>query len=276
MMAEGAGTLPPRGARYWDAALRNTVNAAWAIFWHEADMHNGRRLLMGYLAAGLEPLFIVLVLDLLFTMLGRHVPYGRSSLLFLGTGVYPIYMFIHTSIRMRHPLGRGKYRVRFAMERPLMVLFINAIQHYITYMCVIAVFFGSLYFSGIDDAIPFDPLRAFSAITGVYLIGFGAGIINAVFGRLFPAWDLAWPAISRTVLHFSGLYYVAGYLPPTIRYYLLFNPVLHATDWFRMAFYPFFPAASSGAWVVVMSGMTLITIGLLLESNTRQYLEAKE
>lgn len=275
-MASRSGALPPRGVRYWDGALRNTLNAAWAIFWHEADMHNGRRLILGYLAAGLEPLFIVLVLDLLFTMLGRHVPYGRSSLLFLGTGVYPIYMFIHTSIRMRHPLGRGKYRVRFAMERPLMVLFVNAIQHYITYMCVIVAFFGTLYAYGVDDALPYDPIRAFTAVTSVYLIGFGAGTINAVFGRMIPVWDLLWPGISRTVLHFSGLYYVAGYLRPTIRNYLLWNPILHGTDWFRMAFYPFYPAASSGAEVVMMTGLGLVTIGLLLESYTRQYLEAKE
>lgn len=275
-MASRPGAIPPGGARYWDVALFNAINSFRSIFWHEADMHHGRRLMMGYLAAGAEPLFIVLVLNLLFTMLARHTPYGRSSLLFLGTGVYPIYMFIHTSIRMRSPLGRGKYRVQFPMERPLFVLFSNALQHYITYMCVILVFFGALYISGVDDAIPYDPVRALEAITGVYLIGFGAGIVNAIFGRMFPVWDLAWPAISRTVLHFSGLYYVAAYLPPTTRYYLLFNPVLSGTNWFRMAFYPFYPAAHSGAQYVIFCGMGLVTFGLLLEANTRQYLEAKE
>jgi capsular polysaccharide transport system permease protein len=275
-MAEAASRFPPAGERRWDGAFRNFLHAWPAIYFNEADMHHGRRLVLGYLAAGLEPLFIVLVLDLMFTMLARHVPYGHSSLLFLGTGVYPIYMFIHTSIRMRHSLGRSKFRVRFPMERPLTVLLVHGVQHFITYMTVITLFFGTLYGMGVTDALPENPLMALEAISGVYVIGFGMGIINAVIGRLVPMWDLAWPAISRTVLHFSGLYYVIGYLPPSVRKPLLWNPVLHATDWFRGAFYPFFPASGSSHTYVLMCGLALVAFGLLLESNMRQYLESKE
>jgi hypothetical protein len=51
---------------------------------------------------------------------------------------------------------------------------------------------------------------------------------------------------------------------------------LHATDWFRGAFYPFFPASGSSHTYVLMCGLALVAFGLLLESNMRQYLESKE
>jgi capsular polysaccharide transport system permease protein len=268
--------MPQAGLTRWNIALRNQINVLPAIFYRDADSRHGRSFLLGYVASAIEPLSIVLVLGFLFSILARHTPYGRSLLLFLGTGVFPIYLFIHTSVRMRQSLGIGKHRVRFPIERPLDLVFIHAIQHFLMNLVVAALFFWALYSFGIEAALPQDPLMAISALCAIFLFGLAMGIVNSVIARILPIWDLVWPAIARTTLHFSGLYYVAAYLPPSLRWIFAFNPVLHGTNWFRRAFYPFYPQFASDKLVLLMAGLTMLTFGLLLESATRQYLEAKE
>ncbi len=274
-MAAGSA-FPSAGDRRWDIALRNQWNVLIAIFYRDADSRHGRRFLLGYLAAALEPLLVVLVLALLFTQLNRHLPYGPSVLLFLGTGVFPIYLFIHTSVRVRQALGIGRHRVRFPIEQPLDLVLVHGLQHFMTSVVVAALFFLTLHLTGVAGAIPQDPLLAIEALSAIFLFGLGVGIINSVIARIFPVWDLVWPAISRTTLHFSGLYYVAAFFPPTIRAALVYNPVLHGTNWFRHAFYPFYPDFASSTAVVLYSALVALTIGLLLEAATRQYLEARE
>lgn len=275
-MSEGGSGLASPGDRRWDLALRNQWNVLPAIFFRDADSRHGRRFLLGYLASGIEPLSIVLVLGFLFSVLARSTPYGRSLLLFLGTGVFPIYLFIHTSVRMRQSLGIGKHRVRFPIERPLDLVLVHALQHFLMNLLVAALFFSALYALGVNAAMPESPLIAFNALCAIFLFGLAMGIANSVIARMLPIWDLIWPAIARTTLHFSGLYYVAAYLPPTIRWYFQFNPVMYGTNWFRQAFYPFYPDFASDHGVLLMSGLSALTLGLLLEAGTRRYLEAKE
>lgn len=275
-MAESGSASPFTGGRRWEIALQNQWNVLKAIFYRDADSRHGRRFLLGYFASAIEPLLMVIVLAFLFTKLDRHPAYGQSVLLFLGTGVFPIYLFIHTSVRVRQALGVGKHRVRFPIEHPLDLVFVHGLQHFLMSVFVATLYFLALYLSGVNEAIPQDPLIAVSAFGAVFLFGIGVGIINSVVSRVVPIWDLIWPAITRTILHFSGLYYVAAYFSPTIRDGLWYNPILHGTNWFRHAFYPFYPDFASSKAVLLGSGLVALTFGLLLQAGTRQYLEARE
>jgi capsular polysaccharide transport system permease protein len=275
-MADAGSASPPFDGRRWDIALRNQWNVLKAIFYRDADSRHGRRFLLGYFASAVEPLMIVIVLAFLFTQLERSPPYGQSALLFLGTGVFPIYLFIHTSVRVRQALGIGRHRVRFPIEQPLDLVIVHGIQHFLMSIIVASLYFVTLRSFGVVGAIPENPMTALAAFSAIFLFGLGVGIINSVISRVVPIWDLIWPAVTRTILHFSGLYYVAAFFSPTIRNGLWYNPILHGTNWFRHAFYPFYPDFASSEAFLLGSGLVAITFGLLLEAGTRQYLESRE
>lgn len=268
--------LPASGDRRWDIAWRNQLQVLPAIFFREADSRHGRRFLLGYLASGIEPLSVVLILAFLFTALARHTPYGGSLLLFLGTGVFPVYLFIHSAARMRQPLGVSKYRLRFPLERPLDLVMVHAFQHFTMNVLVMGAFFAAVYALGVDAALPQNPMIAILAMFNIFLLGTGAGILNSVIARIFPVWDLFWPVVTRTTLHFSGVYYVVAALPPPIRDLFLWNPVMDGTNIFRLAFYPYYPDFGTRWFFLFMSGFTMLTLGLLFEASTRRFLEAKE
>ena len=258
-------------------ALRTQFNVVFALFFREAEMRHGQNFTLGYLAAAIEPLIIVGTIGLLFSALSKTPPYGTSLLLFLGTGVFPIYLFIHTSMRLRQPLSAGSPRQRFPVERPFDHILVHSILHLLSSALVTVLFFGALYYGfGINGAIPDDPLTAVVALLSLMVLGIATGIFNSVFARIVPVWDIIWPAFARASLHFSGPYFVAAYLTPDSRWYFGLNPVIHGVNWFRDAFYPFYPGAlTDHTYILGFAGIMLV-LGLLLEAGTRRHLEEKD
>lgn len=257
-------------------ALRAQWDVLVGLFFREAHMRRGRSFSLGYLASGFEPLIIVATIGLLFTIIGRTAPYGLSLLLFLGTGVFPIYLFIHTSMRLREPLAAGLHRMRYPLEQPLDHILVHLVLHVVSTAAVAIGFFATLHAYGVEQACPAEPLVAIEALASILLLGAAMGIVNSVIARLVPAWDVVWPAIARASLHFSGPYFVAAYLPPNIRYYFGLNPVLHGVNWFRQAFYVFYPRQLTSHAYVLAVAFGMLTVGLLLERGTRRYLEGRE
>jgi len=273
-VAATAGAFSERRLR---PALQTQLHVLSGLFFREAEMRQGRSFALGYLAAGVEPLVIVATIGLLFSALSRTPPYGGSLLLFLGTGVFPIYLFIHTSLRIRQPLGAGLHRIRYPVERPLDHIAVHAVLHVLSSAVVAVIFFGALYYwGGVTAAIPSDPVTAISALAAILLLGLAMGIFNAVVARILPLWDIVWPALARASLHFSGPYFVAAYLTPDARWYFGLNPVMHGVNWFRHAFYPFYPNQLTEPNYILMVALVMLTIGLLMEAGTRRYLEEKE
>lgn len=270
-----SGAIYSRGRRR--LALRNQFNVISALFFREAEMRHGHSFTLGYLATGVEPLIIIGTIGLLFSTLTRAPAYGGNLWLFLGTGVFPIYLFIHTSMRMRQPLNPGAQRLRFPIERPFDHMAVHAILHMFSSTLVTVLFFGTLYyFGGVEQAVPENPLMAIEALGAVLFLGIAMGICNSIIGRLFPIWDILWPAIARGALHFSGIYFVAAYLSPDKRYYFAFNPMLHGVNWFRRAFYPLYPAELNDHLYLLSVAFSVLFVGLLLESGTRRFLEEME
>ena len=189
--ADSMGQAYPNGRIYSAGrrrlALRQQFNVLSGLLFREAEMRHGQSFALGYIASGIEPLVIVATIGLLFSALAKTPPYGGSLLLFLGTGVFPIYLFIHTSLRLRQPLNAGAQRQRYPAERPFDHIAIHALLHILSSAIVTVLFFGGLYYlGGVNAAIPEDPLAALSALAAVLLFGIATGICNSVIARLFP------------------------------------------------------------------------------------------
>ncbi|KPF89071.1 ABC transporter permease [Novosphingobium sp. AAP93] len=258
-------------------ALRTQFNVLSALLFREAGMRNGQNFTLGYLASGFEALVFIATIGLVFSALSRTPPYGSSLLLFIGTGVFPIYLFIHTSLRLRQPWSAVSRRQRFPIERPFDHILVHTVLHLLSSALVAIFFFGGLYmFYGVRAAVPSDPVTAVVSLLVVLMLGVATGICNSVIARIIPVWDLLWPSIARATLHFSGPYFVAAYLSPNVRWYFGLNPVTHGVNWFRHAFYPFYPNELTDHVYIMTFTAVLLFFGLLLEAGTRQYLEEKD
>jgi capsular polysaccharide transport system permease protein len=240
-----------------------------SIFIKEAGLRRGRSFAFGWLLAALEPLIIVTAASLMFSLLVRAPMYGDSLLLFIGTGVFPMYLVIYSSVRVREP-AIGPNAHRFPIETSLDDLLIHAILHLITTVVVAVGFFFTLSRLGVRDAIPYAPMTAISAVLTLLVLGMGIGLVNTVIARFFPLWAMMWPAIIRGMVHLSGLYIVADYLRPDVRAWFDLNPLLNGVNWFRQAFYPHYPAVTSHPGRIMLLALASLTLGIALERTFRR------
>lgn len=250
-------------------ALETQVQVLQALFFREAGISRGRAFSLGWAMLGLEPLIIVGTVTLLFSIMGRNALYGSNMFLFVGSGVFPVYLFIHTSMRVREPLSAA-HSGRYAVEMPLDEVAVHCVLHLLTSAIVGIIYFGTLYLAGVHEALPYDIWGAIKAVIAIFLLGMSMGILNATISRYAPIWDSLWPAVARASIHFSGIYFVADYFSPKIRFLFSINPILHGVSWFRHSFYQFYPNVLNNHHYLLIFSLVALTFGLCLERILRR------
>lgn len=81
---------------------------------------------------------------------------------------------------------------------------------------------------------PEDIIMTGYAFIGLVLLGFGMGVTNAVLFTMFPSWAMVSQIVSRPMFLLSGIFYSVDSMPPQLWEYLLWNPVLHGVENFRL------------------------------------------
>ncbi len=240
-----------------------------ALFMREAGIRRGQAYGLGWLLGAVEPLLIIGVVGTLFSITNHAPAYGSNMLLFVGTGVFPMYIFLYTSIRVREPVALA-HAGRYPAELPLDEIAVHAALHLIATMVVAVAFFGGLALMGVREAVPCDVPTLLASSTTLFIFGVGMGVVNAAIGRIVPFWSIAWSALVRILFHFSGLYFVVDYFTPKARSYFEINPLTHGLNWFRHAFYPFYSDTAADSHFVMACALAAVFFGLTSERLLRR------
>jgi capsular polysaccharide transport system permease protein len=67
---------------------------------------------------------------------------------------------------------------------------------------------------------------------------------------------------------FSGIFFLADFLPPGPRHVLSFNPMLHAVALFRSGFYPNYPQGLLDTTYLFYCALFAVVLGFVLERVT--------
>jgi capsular polysaccharide transport system permease protein len=215
-----------------------------------------------------EPLILIAAITTAWHFFVRLPPYGDSVLLFLTSGLFPYYFFIYVSRRMRGSLGSA--RSRFSTEHTLDYVLTHVILRTIDYTILGFILFTGMYFLVTVQARPSNLLPIIESIGGLLMLGFGLGIANMALNRVFPYWAYFFPAFWRMMMLFSGLHFVPDFRAPDIRYWLSFNPLLHAIALFREGFYPTYPHLIVDRGFFFLCGLSALFIGLAVERAMRR------
>lgn len=239
-----------------------------AVFSREIDVQSGR-IAFGFVLEILEPLFHIGVICLWHYLLRVQPVYGSSIVLFISTGIYPIFVFVHLSSRVRATSVSAGHR-RFPIEGPLDFIVSGTAMIMFAYILVGIVLFVGLAVFSTPQAIPFEFSAVLESVAALACLGFGVGLCNSVIQRLVPVWHYFWGAIARALILFSGALYVADFLPVYLRDVLVWNPVLHAVELFRQGFYPYYPTLIYDGSYMWGCALAPIAVGLCLQRLFRR------
>jgi capsular polysaccharide transport system permease protein len=195
--------------------------------------HNG----IGYLWAIAQPLAYVAALNIVYALSGHHVPYGNSTTAFLVAGIVPFICFYVRVQAAASGAVRGNLNfLYFRQVTPFTLILANCLLEYLTGLVVLVVIISglALYQGSLEIN---DPLTMLIALTCISILGMVVGTLFGLGELVIPALSLVETVFFRLMFFFSGALYIANTLPPRMRYFALFNPLLHLIEFVRDGFF---------------------------------------
>lgn len=190
----------------------------------------------GYLIAIAWPLAHIAILLVIYSATGRVTPYGESPILFFAVALAPVMSFIYASRWIMMSAVTNKPLLAFPIVKLTDVLFARAILETLGSCCMFILLLITLTAMGID-ARPVSINEAMKALGCAMLLGIGVGFVNGLIAVVAPLWVTAY-ALTIIVLYItSGVLFVPDQLPNVAREILSWNPLLHAVEWIRTAYY---------------------------------------
>jgi len=250
------------------AALREKHNVMKAVMLRDMRsrfFNHG----LGFLIVSLWPLAHIIVLLTIYKFAGRIAPFGDSLAVFFATGLVPTLTFMYVSRFMGLSLILNKPMLAFPVVKVLDVMAARAVLEIIAAFVTLLFVFVILLLLGADP-FPRDPFEALYAYLSVLLLAIGIGTLVGVITMFFRFFVTIY-ALCLIVLYLSsGTLFVVSALPAAVSYPLSFNPVVHAVEWMRLAYYEGYSAQILDKQYLIVFGLSALCLGLLMERLLRR------
>jgi capsular polysaccharide transport system permease protein len=219
---------------------------------------------LGFLLALSWPLVHMGLLLTISIWFGRLAPYGESSAVFFATGLVPFMAFLYISRFMMVSVQHTRPLLTFPIVKITDLLAAGAILEVLSSCCSVIVLAIVLTSFGIDIS-PLNPAQAAFALCSSMLLGLAFGTFNSLLLMAMPIWMTVSSLLHIFLYATSGIFFVPSSLPPTVRYYLSYNPLLQNIEWMRSAYYDGYGDELLNKPYAVGFAVVLLAIGLVIE-----------
>lgn len=190
----------------------------------------------GYVWLLLEPMAHVLVLSMVFSYLRGRSLYGIDYPVFIVTGIVPFLMFKNIALRIMDSVDSNRGLFTFRQIKPSDTFFTRALMEGFLGLLTYAVLLLGMAWFGLDTPMR-DPLMLILIYLLLALGGLGLGMIFSVVVFHLPEAKTIIRLIFMPLYFISGIIFPAQMLPAEFLPYLLWNPILHALEINRVAFF---------------------------------------
>ncbi|KPP89234.1 MAG: capsular polysaccharide transport system permease protein [Rhodobacteraceae bacterium HLUCCA08] len=217
----------------------------------------------GYVWAVMEPLGMILLLSIGFSLVMRSPALGNSFLLFYATGFLPFNLYQ----RLANTVGTSLPFSRNLLTYPAVSWF-DAISARFVLNTMTQLLVSYVLMVGILVVIDSPVVLSFGPILFAFacaaLLGLGVGLVNAVLFGLVPVWQPIYRILNRPLFLASGIILIYESMPPLAQDILWWNPLLHITGRAHEGFFAMYtPQYVVNAYPIGW-GLVLTALGLLL------------
>lgn len=191
----------------------------------------------GYAWALLEPLGMVVIMAIAFSLVLRVPPLGNSFILFYATGFLPFNAYMGVAAMVAAAIQFSRPLLQYPAVTWVDALAARVLLNALTSTLVATVLLSSLVFVT-DTRVLLDFLPMIQAMGLAILIGTGVGTLNCALFNLFPLWSRIWTIATRPLFLASGVIFLYDELPQQAQDILWYNPLIHVTGMMRAGFYP--------------------------------------
>ena len=217
----------------------------------------------GYLWAVLQPLAMITILTLAFSVLLRSPSLGTSFLLFYATGFLVLRIFQEVHAAVSWAIGANASLLAYPRVTYVDTLLARGILAVLTQLMVSGIVFFVI-FTIEDIRVIMDFLPMLEALGAVLLLAAGVGTFNAYMSFSFPVYKTIWGVVTRPLMLISGIFYIYEDLPRFAQKILWYNPLIHISGTMRTGFYASYDPAYISLTYVCLCGAVALFFGVLL------------
>lgn len=223
----------------------------------------------GYIWAVVQPIGIIVILSIGFSLLVRSPSLGTSFLLFYATGFLPFDMYsilnqkISSALKYSRPLLAYP---RVTWLDAILGRFVLNVLTLLTVSCVVII--AIMIF--VDSRSVLDLRYIALGFALAATLGLAVGIMNCLLIGLFPVWAIIWSVLTRPMFIASGVLFLFEDLPSGAQAILWWNPVMHATGLMRKGFYSTYNGSYISLQYSFGIAMLMIALGLLFMRSNHQ------
>lgn len=216
----------------------------------------------GYVWAIIQPIGMITMLSIGFSLLVRAPSLGSSFILFYATGFLTYDLYHQMMQKVGGALRYSKPMLAYPRVNWLDAIIARFLLNMLTVSMVFCIVItGILNVIETRTVIEIQPILLGLGMCA--LVGLGVGMTNCLLAGLFPVWGIFWKVISRPMFLASGVIFIYEDMPSVVRDILWWNPILHATGLVRSGFYPNYYASYVSLEYGYGLGLVLILVGLL-------------
>ena len=227
----------------------------------------------GYLWALLEPIGMIVVLSIGFSLLMRSPSLGTSFLLFYASGYLPYSLYADIQMKVSKSLKYSQSLLAYPRVTWVDAVVSRVVLNVLTNLTVASILItGILYFTQTRAVL--DVLALLNGMAMATALGVGVGLMNCLLEGLFELWRNLWKIISRPLFLASAIIYIYEDLPEVAQSILWWNPLVHVTGLTRTGIFPTYDATyASAAYVYGVALILTATALLFLRTSYRTILE---
>lgn len=212
-----------------------------------------------------EPVFHVLSLMVIFTVIRMRVVGGIDTGVWLMVGMLAFFMFRRTGLQVMNAIDANQALFAYRQVKPIDTVLVRGVLEGLLMIIITGILLTITALFGYS-VIPADPLAVLEAFFGLWLLGMGFGLVASVVSRLVPELAQIIKLAMLPLYMLSGVIFPLSAAPQPFRDWLMFNPIAQGLEVVRLGFASHYHTVPDLS-VVYVYDFALVTIflGLVLQ-----------
>lgn len=229
----------------------------------------------GFIWMLIEPLAHVTIMSLIFTYVRHRQLLGIDIPVFIVTGIVPFLLFKNIALRVMDGVDANRGLFSFRQIKPMDAFIARALLDGILSISVFAILLVAMSWLGMD--VPFkDPLTVILIFAVMVPAGMGLGMIFCVTTHYMPEAKTLIRLLFMPLYLFSGVIFPVASLPQKYIDLLLWNPLLHAVETLRGAFFDHYHVVQGvSPGYFLMATLAVLALGMAWYFTKRHDLLAR-
>lgn len=245
----------PRSRRF------KTFRVIGALVLREVESRDARTSL-GFLWAFIEPIGVIILMSVVFSLVMRSPPLGTNFPLFYLSGMLPYGIYAEMARKTSSALRFSRSLLGFPAVTPLDAIFARFLLNFFVNI-VVFVILALIIIWMYDLTVHIDMIRACQSLLIAGALGLGFGCMNTVLFMASPTYETIWGLLTRPLMIASGVLILIDAVPQPYQSWLWWNPVGHVVSMMHEAMYSTYERSDLSVMYPLFLAMGAFTIGMI-------------